>query len=74
VQLATVYRADFICYENVIVELKALDKLGSVEVAQVLNYLKATNSPVALLLNFGNQSLEYKRFANTAPNNLRKSA
>ncbi len=73
-KLPTVYRADFICYENIIVELKAIDKLSSVETAQILNYLKATSLPVGLLLNFGSQSLEYKRFANTEPKNLRQSA
>jgi GxxExxY protein len=73
-KLPTVYRADFICYENIIVELKAIDKLSSVETAQILNYLKATSLPVGLLLNFGGQSLEYKRFVNTEPQNLRQSA
>ena len=64
-QLTTVYKADFICYESIIVELKALDKLRGVESAQILNYLKATGSPLGLLFNFGSKSLEYKRFANT---------
>ena len=73
-KLPTVDRADFICYENIIVELKAIDKLSSVETAQILNYLKATSLPVGLLLNFGGQSLEYKRFVNTEPQNLRQSA
>lgn len=55
--LSTVYRADFICYESVIVELKALAKLSGQERAQVINYLKATNINRALLLNFGSQAL-----------------
>ena len=59
------YRADFVCFGNVIVELKALRKLGGVEEAQILNYLKATNYPVGLLLNFGGKSLDYQRYANT---------
>ena len=59
------YRADFICYETVIVELKALSKLGKVDEAQVINYLKSTCSPVSVLLNFGSASLEYRRFAFT---------
>jgi hypothetical protein len=49
----------------IVVELKALSQLGDNEKAQIINYLKATRLPVGLLLNFGTQSLEYKRFANT---------
>ncbi len=56
------YKADFICYESVIVELKALDHLQHTHEAQVLNYLKATGLPKALLINFGAVSLEHKRF------------
>lgn len=55
------YRADFICYGDVIVEIKAIAFLGKVEEAQVLNYLKATSLQRALLLNFGASSLQYKR-------------
>ena len=56
------YRADFICFETVLVETKALGHLTNSEQAQVLNYLKATQLKRALLLNFGAPSLEYKRF------------
>ena len=65
------YRADFICYEHVIVELKALQAITSVEQAQVLNYLKATRLERGLLLNFGQPSLEFKRLIFS---NSRKSA
>ncbi|MFH1718086.1 MAG: GxxExxY protein [Planctomycetota bacterium] len=56
---------DFIIENLVVVELKAISQLSDIEKAQILNYLKATKLPVGLLLNFGAQSLEYKRFANT---------
>jgi GxxExxY protein len=62
-KLKTSYRADFICYDTIIVELKALSKLGKVDEAQIINYLKSTGSPVGVLLNFGSASLEYRRFA-----------
>jgi len=55
------YRADFICFSEIIVEFKALSRLSSVEEAQLLNYLKATGLKRGLLINFGSPSLQYKR-------------
>ena len=55
------YRADFICYGEVIVELKALAILGGPQEAQVINYLKGTGKQRALLINFGGSSLKFKR-------------
>ncbi len=66
IKLATQYRADFICYESIVVEIKALDRLGPTEESQILNYLKATSLQVGLLLNFGAKSLEFRRFINSA--------
>jgi len=60
--LATHYRADFICFSEIIVEFKALSLLTSVEESQILNYLKATGFKRGLLINFGTPSLQYKRF------------
>jgi GxxExxY protein len=60
-QLSCSYRADFICYGDIIVELKAIINLTSIEQAQVLNYLKATGCKRGLLLNFGSPSLQFKR-------------
>jgi GxxExxY protein len=62
-KLNTSYRSDFICYDSIIVELKALSKLGKVDEAQIINYLKATDFAVGLLLNLGAASLEYRRFS-----------
>jgi GxxExxY protein len=59
--LATSYRADFVCHESIIVELKAIEAVGDSQIAQVLNYLKATGFGLGLLLNFGTPSLEYRR-------------
>lgn len=61
-RLLTTYRADFICFESIILELKAIRQVRVVEEAQVLNYLKASGLRVALLLNFGAPSLQQKRF------------
>jgi GxxExxY protein len=55
------YRPDIIVGDCVIVEIKALGRLTSVDEAQVINYLKATGFKVALLLNFGGRSLQGKR-------------
>jgi GxxExxY protein len=60
-KLACFYKADFVCYDGVIIELKALRAITSVEEAQLLNYLKATRLERGLLLNFGTPSLQFKR-------------
>jgi GxxExxY protein len=56
------YKADFLGYGKIIVEIKALDHLTSREEAQLLNYLKATGLEVGVLINFGSDGkLEWKR-------------
>ena len=59
--LATVYCADFICFDSVVIELKALARMSGTEEAQLINYLKATAYEVGLLLNFGARSLQHRR-------------
>jgi GxxExxY protein len=62
-RLASVYRADFLCYGRVVVGLKAARATSPRDDAQVVNYLKATRLRVGLLLNFGVPSLGFQRFA-----------
>ena len=72
--LTCVYRADFICFENVLVETKAISKLTSADDAQLINELKATGLYRGLLLNFGAASLEHKRLVFGSSENLCQSA
>lgn len=55
------YYADFVCYDSIIVELKAVTNLVKAHKAQVLNYLKASNLEIGLLINFGKNSLKWQR-------------
>jgi GxxExxY protein len=55
------FTADFICFDKIILELKSVSGLTSEHEAQVFNYLKATQLNLALLINFGANSLQYKR-------------
>jgi len=55
------YVADFVCFGKVIVELKALSEFCDEHYAQIINYLKATDNEVGVLINFGTISLQYKR-------------
>lgn len=58
------YRADFVCYDKIIVELKALSELDGTHRAQVINYLKATKMKLGLLVNFGETSAKAERLLN----------
>ena len=64
--LKKTYVADFVVFDKIMVEIKALDRLTSREEAQLLNYLKATQSEVGVLINFGTaNNLEWKRMVMT---------
>ena len=58
--LERTYKADLVCFENIVVELKSVEKLKTEHTAQLLNYLKATNLPLGVLINFGETPLKYK--------------
>lgn len=69
-ELKKFYIADLICYDKIIVEIKAMEKLALRDEGQIINYLKATGLKVGLLINFGHYpSLEWKRlvFTKTFP-------
>lgn len=53
VELKQTYKADFVCFGKIIVELKAVNALDDAHRSQVYNYLRATNFKLGLLLNFG---------------------
>lgn len=62
--LERTYKADLVCYDNIVVELKAVDKLKTEHTSQLLNYLKATNLPLGILINFGEKPLKFKMVPN----------
>ena len=55
------YYADFVCYDDIIVELKAVDGIRDEHVAQVLNYLHASQKKLGYIINFGVKPLQRKR-------------
>jgi GxxExxY protein len=64
------FKPDFICFDKIIVEIKALSDLVEANKSQTLNYLNATDFELALLVNFGHYpKLEHKRIANTQNKN-----
>ena len=60
--LSGTFVPDFICYDKIIVELKAVRDLDDVHRSQAINYAKVAGYKLALLINFGDSSLEYERF------------
>lgn len=56
------FYADFIINEDIVLEVKAIKEFSSEHIAQILNYIKLSNSEVGLLINFQTKSLQYKRY------------
>jgi len=59
------YRADFVCYDAIILEIKAVSHIPDIFYAQLRNYLKCTKTELGMLINFGTSSLMYKRIINS---------
>ena len=59
---SSIFIPDFICYDSIIVELKAVRELDDMHRSQAFNYAKVANMQLALLINFGADKLEYERF------------
>jgi len=59
--LSKYYYSDFTVLDEIILEIKAIESLSSSEIKQTLNYLAASKNKVGLLINFGEDSLKYKR-------------
>ena len=59
--LSKSFRPDFVCYDKIIVELKAVSEFTDEHISQVYDYLKASGFKLGLLVNFGTTSLKYKR-------------
>lgn len=70
--LTQVYKPDFVCFERIIVEIKAVQSIVAEHRAQVMNYLKATGFELGLLINFGHfPRIESERIVSTNSARLR---
>lgn len=65
VPLKKYFIADFVCFDKIIIEIKSVSFMNDKAKQQVINYLKATNFKLGLLINFGESSLKWKRVINT---------
>ena len=63
-QLTSTFVPDFICYDKIIVELKAVKELEDAHRSQAISYAKVAERPLAILINFGGNSLRFERFPN----------
>ena len=55
------FYADFVVFDAIILEIKCCNSISDSHIAQAMNYLKVSNSKLAIIVNFNNNSLEYKR-------------
>ena len=62
-ELSSTFKPDFICYDSIIVELKAVKELDDMHRSQAINYAKVSGCDIALPINFGEVSLKFERFA-----------
>jgi GxxExxY protein len=70
--LTQYFKPDFICFDKILVEIKALAHLVDVHRAQALNYLNATRFDLVLLVNFGHfPKVEYERIAHSRTKSIR---
>jgi GxxExxY protein len=69
VKLKKQYRADFVCYDSIIIEIKAVVQIPTVFYSQLQNYLKCTRKELGMIINFGTSSLTYKRIINLNSSN-----
>lgn len=60
---------DFVCYDTIIIEIKAVSQIPVTFYAQLKNYLKCTKMELGMLINFGMPSLTYKRMINLKNSN-----
>ena len=64
IKLSSVFIPDFICYNQIIVEMKAVKEIDSMHRSQAINYAKVSGLPLAILISFGEASLKFERFPN----------
>lgn len=73
-KLTQFYRPDFVCFDKIIVEIKAVSRLISEHRAQTMNYLKGTGYPLGLLVNFGHfPGIEHERIVSTTSTRISKT-
>ncbi len=71
--LSKEYITDFLCYDKIIIEIKAIKTITEIDESQILNSLKATELPLGILINFGGKAFDTRRYANTKNTNQFKN-